>query len=393
VVCSRDYVWYTGNLSYVEAFYPVIVKALDGFYISQTNPKTRLIERPGGYGDYAFLPRTGAITYDNALHALALSHAADLAMAVRRYDDAARWRSRARAIGPALVRRNFDQSVGAFLDGGPCLDAHICPTHAQDGNSLSILAGLVSSDPGSPLWSGKSLVDSILSYLSNATSREYGNSFYDNSLLDANGDFANRVYPFISYFEIAARFSAGTAAASSAFEELRRLYGWMARHEPGTTFWEGIGANGTPYEGGFTSMAHGWSTGIVPLMMNFILGVVPTKPGFAEWRVRPVTHGGGLMWAAGVVPAADNGGIEVQWEKRGDQFRMRVSGPDSSKGEIAIPVSGPLDSVSLDGALVYDGSRKTAVRDHVQYSDGYVTVAVGGGTHELLGWSEDVTQW
>ena len=80
---------------------------------------------------------------------------------------------------------------------------------------------------------------------------------YDNNLLGASSDLANRVYPFTSYFELAARFSTSENTIGSAWEELRRLYGWMASRDPSVTFWEGIGANGRPYEDGFTSMAHG----------------------------------------------------------------------------------------------------------------------------------------
>jgi len=88
-------------------------------------------------------------------------------------------------------------------------------------------------------------------------SNDSGNALYDNNLLDGGGDLANRVYPFISFFELSARFSTSQSTVESAWEELRRLYGWMAARDPGTTFWEGIGANGVPYERGFTSMAHG----------------------------------------------------------------------------------------------------------------------------------------
>ena len=80
---------------------------------------------------------------------------------------------------------------------------------------------------------------------------------YDNNNIDASADLANRVYPFTSYFELSARFSTSDRTVKGAWEELRRLYGWMAAKDPGVTFWEGIGANGVPYEDSFTSMAHG----------------------------------------------------------------------------------------------------------------------------------------
>src|SRR5436190_23762700 len=80
-------------------------------------------------------------------------------------------------------------------------------------------------------------------------------------------------------------------------------------------------------------MAHGWSTGIVPLMQRNVLGVRPTAPGFSTWVVRPVVaiaaDGGGgrgedgnqvrrdvtdISWARGVVPTP-RGPLYVWWER------------------------------------------------------------------------------
>jgi len=95
VVCSADYVLYSGNVSYIRTFYPVLKKALDGFYPAHTNVTTGLVERPQGYGDFAFLPRNGAVTYYNALYSMALTSAAQLAECLGNEEDAERWRHRA----------------------------------------------------------------------------------------------------------------------------------------------------------------------------------------------------------------------------------------------------------------------------------------------------------
>ncbi|OAA60513.1 alpha-l-rhamnosidase [Niveomyces insectorum RCEF 264] len=379
VVSSADYVMYTGNMSYLTAYYPALVRVLDGYYVSNTNTATSLIERPNGAGDFAFIPRTGPVTYYNALYVHALKYAATLADALGKDDDASRWRARAAVVGPALLARNFDSSTGAFFDGGSCAGAAICPTHAQDGNSLAILSGVVPSG----LSANTSLAESILSYMNQSMARPYGNAFYDNSLVSPGGDFANRVYAFISYFEMAARFETSMNASQGALEQMRRLYGWMATHDPGVTFWEGIGANGSPYEGGFTSMAHGWSTGIVPLLVNYVLGVVPTAPGFREWRVRPIIHTTDLTWASGLVPTPD-GGISIQWQKAQNGFTLLVDTPENSKGTVVLPlVSGASNTVSVDGAVVYDEADKQTTGDE-QSSRGYVTMSLLGGRHVIV---------
>ncbi|KAI8205473.1 hypothetical protein K4K54_012237 [Colletotrichum sp. SAR 10_86] len=263
VVCSHDYVWYTGDMGYLETYYQNLLAVMDKWYPSVTNPDTGLVTKglngTSGYGDYAFLPRQGPVTYYNALYVLALRRAAEMAAQLGKTADQERWTSRGDDVAKALAQRNFDESVGAFYDGtsGAESDEYVA-AHAQDGNSIAILADVVSGDKAK----------GVLAYYASAASRAYGNAFYDS---DAVGQgFSQRVYAFVSYFELAARLKVddGDGTAEGAVEEMKRLYGWMGGQDPGVTFWEGIGPDGRPYEDGYTSMAHGWSTGIVPLMSS-----------------------------------------------------------------------------------------------------------------------------
>ncbi|UKZ97108.1 uncharacterized protein TrAFT101_011876 [Trichoderma asperellum] len=369
VVCSVDLVMYTGNASYANAYWGTLTKALDGYYLSNIDGVTGLLDKNDtGYGDYAFLPRSGPVTYYNALYVHALSYASQLATSLGRNDDAGRWSSRAASVGKALISHNFDQSVGAFYDGGPCPGAAAgtyCNVHAQDGNSIAILAGVTNDTTSAQ----------ILNYWQNATSQEYGNAFYDSSILSPGDQFNNRVYAFISYFEIAARF-ATPGQASSAFDELRRLYGWMASHDPQITMWEGIGPGGAPYEGAFTSMAHGWSTGIVPLLTGYVLGVKPQSPGFQTWKICPVVDGGGLTWAKGEVPTPQ-GKITVSWETEDAQtgvvFTLDIETPDNSSGVVCVPIMGLNNpTISMDGAPINVSSNPTT---------GWASVDATGGKH------------
>lgn len=266
----------------------------------------------------------------------ALKYAGQLASSLGYTDYTSRWSSLADSLSAALLKYNFDNSVGAFYDGGPCpgaAEGTYCDVHAQDGNSLAILAGVTND----------STSNQVLDYWTKAASLPYGNAFYDSSILSPGDDFNNRVYAFISYFELAARF-ATAGAGQSAVDEIRRLYGWMSTHDPEVTQWEGIGPDGQPYEGAFTSMAHGWSTGIVPLLSNYVLGVTPQGPGFKEWRICPVVDGGDLTWAKGVVPTP-NGGLKVSWEIKsagdGSIFSLMVEAPAETK---VLFVSPPLAS-------------------------------------------------
>ncbi|KAH8909846.1 Six-hairpin glycosidase [Coniochaeta sp. PMI_546] len=247
VVCSYNLVLNTGDTAYLTQHYPVLLKVLDTYYPSATSPSTSLLVKPAGYGDYAFLPRSGSGSYYNALYVLALQHAAFLADTLSRPSDAVRWRDRADTVSASLLSHNWDPDSGAFLDGSPCPDSDtptvLCNTHPQDANALAILAGI--TPPGSTRAEG------ILSYLQGATALPYGNAFFDNdallggtpaSPLDA---FSKRVYPFVSFFDLSARLSSPVeATVASGFGQLRRLYGSMARADPGVTMWGGGGGGG-----------------------------------------------------------------------------------------------------------------------------------------------------
>lgn len=75
MACSWDHVFYTGNLSYLEAHYGALRAVLDVFYHGShrargddgATPLLLLLARPAGYGDFAFVARHGVVAYDNAL--------------------------------------------------------------------------------------------------------------------------------------------------------------------------------------------------------------------------------------------------------------------------------------------------------------------------------------
>ncbi|KAJ5085882.1 hypothetical protein N7532_010653 [Penicillium argentinense] len=374
IVCTVDLVMYTGDTSFARQYYNVMKKSLDNYYGQNLTSTSGLLNKTNGYGDYAFLPLSGIITYYNALYAHALKSAAQLAKVFGHDTDEQTWTSRASDINNKLLARNWDSSVGAFYDGGPCPNKPgdtICDVHAQDGNSLAVLAGTVNS----------SQAISLLDYYGRRTARSYGNAFYDNDALQEG--FSERVYAFFSYFELAARFVT-PGAAGSAFEEVKRLYGWMSTHDPEVTFWEGNGPDGSPHEEGFTSMAHGWSTGIVPLMSNYVLGIKPTGPGFETWEICPVIDGGDLTWARGQV-GTPKGPVRVSWKKEDDgTFVLDIETPKGTSGVVCVPTHGFKNGqVIIDGKPIESASDAATVGPSATSGEEYVVIKAEGGTHAI----------
>lgn len=328
VVSSWEYVLYTGDTEFAETYWPVLVKTLDNFYPSVTNSSSGLLSKglgvTEGYGDYAFLPRVGQVTYYNALYVYALQNAAQWANALNHSAKSKTWTKRAKSFSKAINAHLWDDNVGAYLDSTNLTTSFNQTRHAQDGNGIAVLAGIAPT----------SRANSALDYISNNMREEYGNAFYDGRLPDVDGA-AHRVYAFISFFELQGRLLT-SGLESSAIEEIQRLYGYMASHDPMITNWEGIGPNGSLYEQGYTSMAHGWSTGIVSLMSNYILGVMPTSPGFKTWSISPIAAG--LKWAKGAV-GTPMGDIEVSWSVNGNAFEIEILAPVGTKGELQIPIA------------------------------------------------------
>ncbi len=335
VTSSWDYVLYSGDTGYATTYYPNLVKVLDSWYPSVTDSNGLLqkgLNGTSGYGDYAFLGRTGEVTYYNALYVQALKNAAALATSLGHADDAARWNTRAGTVAAAVNAHLWDAGAGAYLDS-----AVGAARHAQDGNGYAVLTGV--ADPAR--------ATSALGYLSAHTATPYGNAFMDNDTLVADGP--QRVYAFTSYPEIQARFLTGQA--DSAIDEIKRMYGWMAGHDPGITDWEGIGAGGSMYEGPYTSAAHGWSTGVLPALTNDLLGAQPTGPGFTTWSVQP--HPGTVTWARGQLPTP-HGPLRVSWTAGSGRhlFTLTVDAPHGTSGTVSVPTAGHSVRVFLDGRHV-----------------------------------------
>jgi hypothetical protein len=361
VTCSWDYVLYTGDRGYASRYYPQLLKVLDTWYPSVTDDAGLLskgLNGTGGYGDYAFLGRTGRVTYYNANYVQALKDAASIARYLGHTADAARWTERAAGVAQAVNTYLWDEAAGAYLDSGTG-----AVRHAQDGNSIAITAGV--ADAGRAA--------SALAHLDATTKLRYGNAFMDNDTLF--GGASQRVYAFTSYPEFVARFETGQA--DSAIDQIRRTYGWMAGHDPGVTQWEGIGPNGSLYEDGFTSAAHGWSTGVLPALTNQLLGAKPASPGFATWQVRPYT--GSVEWAKGQLPTP-HGPLYVEWARAHRAFTLTVRVPHGTSGSVSVPTDGQKAVVREGRQTLWDGRRATA---HGVTNEGaYVTVSgVGAGTH------------
>jgi hypothetical protein len=261
------------------------------------------------------------------------------------------WTARIPGIAAKFSAAFWDKSAGAFKD-----TTTGTVDHPQDGNVFAILAGLATKK--------QSL--SALNELETKNKYAWGNSIDDNDTWDSpswGSDAKERVYPFISYFELLARF--GLGLDSSAVDLIRREWGYMAAHGPKTTMWETIG----PYGGGpvdrHPSYDSGWSSGAAPALTEYVLGVAPATPGFKRVQLAP--HPADVAWAKGDVPTP-HGTIHVFW---------RYGATGDFIETVHTPVAGTI-TVPFGGLATIDGRKIASV------SGRPTTAHFGTGTHTLV---------
>jgi hypothetical protein len=153
------------------------------------------------------------------------------------------------------------------------------------------------------------------------------------------------IWPAYVYPEVEARFSVYDDV--NALDLVRRTWGSMLARDPSSTFWEFATQDGGVHDGSI-SLAHGWSTGALPALSRWILGVRPVRPGYSEYVIAP--HPADLDWACGAVPTP-SGAIRAAWQQDGGGFTLWLDAPLGTSGRFVVPGEAP-GQVLLDGEPV-----------------------------------------
>lgn len=355
-----DYYLYTGDRKFIQEQWPTLTKEL-AWASTQVNNNGLLITNSNNGLDWDYYdgPKQGAVTAFNALYYGVLVHSSEMAEAIGEQDQAIEYRSRANVLKNAINSTLFNSSTGVYdvsdVERG---------TIAQDANVFAVYFGVAPQDK----------VDNILVKLK-------------KTLWTANGPrpFLSERYrpvisPFISGLELMARFHAGDDR--DGFNLLSRLWGRMIRgNDLPSTVWENVSLDGKPGLGINTSLAHGWAAMPVVALSSQVLGIQPTTAGYTTWLIRP--HPGDLDWAEGSAPTPA-GEIDVRWEhaRRTSQFKLHVSAPKGTVGQIALPTFGKSIQAFVNRAIVWNGR---AVQGSSAKKDGsYVVLSdLPGGAYDI----------
>ena len=237
-----------------------------------------------------------------------------------------------RQIGDTANAEHWDQRADA-------LARHSQSTYFADGsygprwqtNAMAVLAGAATPSEYSSIWSN------VLDNVGKPTFRpDIISPYYGSYVLDAMARMNHR---------------------ADALAWIRTYWGGMI-NEGATSLWEAydpswpksdphVDLQADDTAGYRISLAHGWSSGPTWWLMEQVLGIVPTAPGFSQTTIRPDLLD--LEWARGAEPTP-NGLIKVDLKKKGSGLQATLDIPDGVDATVLFPVKSGTDHISVNGA-------------------------------------------
>ncbi|MGC9198109.1 MAG: alpha-L-rhamnosidase C-terminal domain-containing protein [Acidobacteriaceae bacterium] len=162
------------------------------------------------------------------------------------------------------------------------------------------------------------------------------------------------ITPYYNYYVVSAMAKMGHRQA--ALNWIRQYWGGMT-NEGATSFWEGYdpawykgidfhaSLQADNMSGYRVSLAHGWSSGVTPWLMEQVIGIRAAGPGLSTVNIRPDLID--LSWAEGGEPTP-RGLLTVSIHKQNGYVSV-VSLPPGTTANISVPVSTPTSHVEVNG--------------------------------------------
>jgi hypothetical protein len=373
-----EYYLYSADTQFAESQYQVLKNEL-AYDRTSWNSTTGLTTASGMDWDFYDGSKCGsgcATTATNMLYYADLTSAAWLAGQLAQQDpgnpnaatwssDSATWAAQAASLKSAINSQLFDTSRGIYQLSSANNSTHPATAVPQDANSEAIVFGVAPPDK----------VSGILSYLKNNLWGTYGPQPFS-----ADAMYSTIISPFITGFELDARFASGDTASALALTNL--MWAQMVNTTGPfytATLWEKLGMNGQITDSN-ASLAHGWATAPVSAFSSYLLGLQPTGLGYQTWRIAP--QPGDLAWAQGQVPTPIGDPLVSRWERGQNScsFHLTESAPAGTSGVVAIPLLGQSRVIARDGTLIWDGTQALNGSGATKVGD-YVEVPQNAGAH------------
>ena len=275
-----DYYMYTGDRLFVEQIYPRM-QTMMAFVEGRANERG-MVE--GQTGDWVFvdwadgyLDKKGELAIEQVLLCKSLETMALCAELVGNETDRAKYAERAATLRALLLPTFWCEAKQALVHN--CVEGRQSEAVTRYANMFATFFG----------------------YLSPAQQQQIKHSVL------LNDEVLKITTPYMRFYELEALCVLGEQEA--VMGEMKDYWGGMLR-EGATSFWEKYNPSesgtqhlamyGRPYG---KSLCHAWGASPIYLLGRYYLGVKPTKPGYAEFEIRPTL--GGLEWMEGTIPTPD----------------------------------------------------------------------------------------
>lgn len=312
---------HTGNVTFAHFWAPKVRAMLDWADSQTLDSELFNLSDPSFGGDWNYYDPTqsGVVTKFNVVYAYALQEC--LTILADGGIDHTTYQNRLATLRAAIDIHLWSDELGAYV-----LSENMPNGFSQDSNAIAILAGVNLAANHSS--------QTILSTLSADLMRPAGPLAFSSAVIESG--FQPYISPFASAYHLRAALASNNSDA--ALELLSSLWAPMADSSNANytgCFWETLDEAGAPGLGITTSLCHGWSAGPTAELTKYVLGAMPTKPGWAEFRVAPLTLG--LRSAKGRVPTV-SGAVEIAWAFDGNGLlTMTVDAPAGTTGTVNLP--------------------------------------------------------
>lgn len=302
-----EYFQFTGDTKGIETLMPYLKLNIDGIK-GHINERGLFEIRGWNMFDWAAMdtPTTGVVTHQNCLAVQALRDSARLAETLSYNALSAQWSKMADDLSSAINQYLWNDDKKAYTD---CMRDEIqSEVYSQQTQTAAYISGVAEDE--------RALRCSEIMH-------------------NPPESFVKAGSPFFEFFLLEAYQKEGMV--SEFIDTIRRDWGFMA-DMGATAFWEMWSGR----EGRLTrSHCHGWSAAPTFFLSTYVLGAMPSEPGWRTVRIAP--HPGDLSWCRGRVPTPA-GDIEIQWWSDPAQpFKLLVKGPKGLKYDIALPREGTVD--------------------------------------------------
>ena len=308
---------YAGQRDLTKTLYPHVLRLMD--YFKNYENADGLLENMPGFAFLDWMPDPammgsampggvpdGILTGMNCHYRRALVDGAAIAALLGDDSHKTEWLAKADRIKKQINDRFWDEEHGAYIHS------------IRDGRPMPRLA----------------VHDSVLAIYADIAPKDRASLSLDRLFGDAPIDAVAIGSPFFYHFYLEALRKVGRH--DQALADTRRDYGKML-DAGATTWWENFH--------GRDSRSHAWSCGPSYDLPAYVLGVEPTEPAFAAFRVAPEPSD--LTWAKGTVPTPQ-GDVKVEWQRHDDSFTLEVDVPMRSQVELSVPAR-DLATAKLDG--------------------------------------------